>query len=266
MSESTPVNRNVLSRTFAPFLSSIPPTTKVLIIPIASIACGKTTLGRYIKLLFSTGHIQSDDTRRSFKYAVMDSLEHNQIVYADKNNHLGMHRREISKIFKEKFVDGIVVAVDWGITREMLDEVLPIAMKRVEDRGENHQTLTPGSCDYASIIKMFVTQREPLDLESEPDSLIDYVIDLKILNTPRENLAMVANKLGWPQPSEDELTATEDLVKQIKETPNPIGNVRANGFRERGRGKEYRGRSEGYRSRGDGWRGGRNEGREDQGY
>ncbi|KAJ3091591.1 hypothetical protein HK102_014140 [Quaeritorhiza haematococci] len=189
---------------------------KTLILPIAVIGAGKTTLGLLLNHLFGSGHIQSDNitAKRAgpvFERTVIDEFRSRDVVYADKNNHLGMHRQNITKAFKAKYPNGFVLALDWQIEKERSDDVINIAAERVEQRGENHQSLTPQrTSDYIGVIHSFTVGREPLNLSSPADRLIDQVVPLRITNHPYQNLEAVCKAMGWEVPSHDTF---EDVMK-----------------------------------------------------
>ncbi|KAJ3125674.1 hypothetical protein HK098_008334 [Nowakowskiella sp. JEL0407] len=220
---SLPPNKNMLARDLSSLHFSVNSSQKLLLLPIASIACGKSTLGRLLCTLFPiVHHIQSDDTGRAFKHIVMNQFKTHQIIYADKNNHLKQHRREICQLFRKSYPDGIVLALDWNVTptQESMDRIGAIAKARVEERGENHQTLTPMKSDYMKVIRMFIMQRDVVDLETEDDGEINYVLDLDIENDPKGNLRLLLNALKWEQPSEEGLLAAEEKVKKVVVLPN----------------------------------------------
>jgi tRNA ligase len=95
---------------------------KILLLPVAIIGAGKSTLARILCKLspVSFGHIQSDSMPRTnrathFINAVLESFETNQVVYADKNNHLFIHRQRLVQTFRKKYANGIVIALNWNL-------------------------------------------------------------------------------------------------------------------------------------------------------
>ncbi|KAI8801854.1 tRNA ligase kinase domain-containing protein [Cladochytrium replicatum] len=252
-------NPNVIARIETPLVST--EDQKILLIPIACIGCGKSTLGALLHLLFGVGHVQNDDIteRGGFEPAVMRLFaEGNRVVFADRNNHLAMHRAKLTEAFRSVYPNGRIVAVDWNVERRDMDEVLDIAAGRVEARGENHQSLTPGRTEgFRGIIRNFIASRHPLDLERPEDSRIERIIDLDIVNTPRQNLEEVCRVLGWEGSTDEEFDTAYKTVAEKKVTV--FKHVEGNGGRGRGRGQGWRGRGGPYLPRGSdngkGWRG-----------
>ncbi|RPB25804.1 hypothetical protein L211DRAFT_847590 [Terfezia boudieri ATCC MYA-4762] len=74
---------------------------KLVLVPIASIGCGKTTLAIALSRLFKWGHIQNDNlpggSKRpvQFARAIVDSLKTSQAAIADRNNHQKHERKQI---------------------------------------------------------------------------------------------------------------------------------------------------------------------------
>ena len=114
-------------------------TNKILILPIACIGAGKTTLARILKNLYpNVEHIQSDNIlakrRGAFEREVMAAFDNNDVVIADKNNHMSMHRDEITKEFKWRYPEGRIIALDWEIEKMDRNECVRIAADRVLQR------------------------------------------------------------------------------------------------------------------------------------
>ena len=111
---------------------------KMLIFPVAIIGAGKSTLAKILMQIspVTIGHVQSDNMPRSntanhFLKAVMDSFKVHRIVYADKNNHLSIHRAKLATAFRQKYTNGIVIALDWQVERHDQTQTLEFCKKRV---------------------------------------------------------------------------------------------------------------------------------------
>ncbi|KAJ3161230.1 hypothetical protein HDU88_007403 [Geranomyces variabilis] len=204
--------------------------SKTLVIPVATIGAGKTLLGRTLTRLYPNlvGHIQNDDitakkAAQVFERKIMQEFETKDIVYADKNNHLFQHRKNISEAFKERYPAGRIVALDWQVAqavKEMgMDGVLDFTEKRVAIRGENHQSLTPARTgDVRGVIRMFLAQRDPLNPGKGPDALIDKAIPVALRESPKDVLFRVIRGLGLPEPSDKEYAAAAEAASQHVET------------------------------------------------
>jgi tRNA ligase len=81
---------------------------KVLIMPCAIIASGKSTLAKELLRIHGAelfAHIQSDDIKAKrpapiFEEKVIKAFETHEYVFADKNNHLLQHRSKLTQEFK----------------------------------------------------------------------------------------------------------------------------------------------------------------------
>ena len=88
---------------------------KILILPVSIIGSGKTTLAKVLSNVcpYSFCHIQNDNmprkfTAKHFLSHVLKAFETHQVVFADKNNHLGMHREKIAQLFLERYPNGFI--------------------------------------------------------------------------------------------------------------------------------------------------------------
>ncbi|GAO17749.1 hypothetical protein UVI_02033510 [Ustilaginoidea virens] len=81
-------------------------TADVILCPIATIGCGKTTIALAMSQLFGWGHVQNDDIAGKgrpprFTKAVLDQLRDHPVVFADRNN--------ATKVERKQFIsDGVV--------------------------------------------------------------------------------------------------------------------------------------------------------------
>ncbi|KAJ1674804.1 trna ligase [Spiromyces aspiralis] len=181
---------------------SLPREEKVLIVPIATIACGKTTLALVLSELFGFGHVQNDNItakkrgREAFHKAIIDELEAKQVVFADRNNHLGELRETLAVAIKNEFPSCRIIALYWDHSGASTDAVLKTAVARVRQRGEFHQSLTPKTNpNFDRIILKFLRDFEPLDQDSHSDGLIDDVIELHPLNDIHKNIQIAIDEL-----------------------------------------------------------------------
>ncbi|KAK3805960.1 MAG: RNA ligase-domain-containing protein, partial [Linnemannia elongata] len=169
---------------------------RTVIIPIATIGCGKTTVSVALSKLFGWGHVSSDDfhhyrktSGQQFMKAVVSTLKDHMVVIADRNNHEFSHRQRIMETVKAVYPKTRFVALYWSHEETPISTVRDIEIERVKNRGANHQNMTPEFCpDYEFIIQRFLRTFEPLNPMVAPDSGFSYVIE----NTPgEESLAIV---------------------------------------------------------------------------
>ncbi|KAJ2412542.1 trna ligase [Coemansia sp. RSA 2530] len=175
---------------------------KTLIMPVASIGCGKTTVSLALGELFGFGHVQNDDItakknpRQVFHNSILKQFDDHEFVIADRNNHLPMLRESLTSGIREELPNCRIVALYWNHEGVSADKILKKTSAWVVQRGEAHQSLTPKRTPkYRSVMNNFVTSFAPLDLESKDDRLIDDVIELDPMADSKENLCAVVNGL-----------------------------------------------------------------------
>ena len=184
----------------------------ILLVPIATIGCGKTTIALALVKLFGWGHIQNDNIQgkgnrpQRFVLALTNTMAANKVVIADRNNHQKRERaqiiEDISKIIPQtKFVALHYVHEPKG---PMLNSIRKVTQTRVLDRGDNHQTIQAGSKGQAEIVGImegFLQRFQGCDTSHDPDSSFDEVIDLDVAASSLENLETVITHLYNAYPS-----------------------------------------------------------------
>ncbi|KAL3460733.1 fungal tRNA ligase phosphodiesterase domain-containing protein [Aspergillus heterothallicus] len=192
-------------------------TRDVILVPIASIGCGKTTVALALVKLFGWGHIQNDNIPKqkskpkAFAAGVLNQLLDKPVVIADRNNHQRREREQIMKDVTDGTPHARFVALHYVHEPKdmMLPEIREVTRKRVLERGDNHQTIRAGTKDSGEVIGImegFLSRFEAVDPDREPDMSFDEVIDLDVTASSRENLEKVVNALHSAYPQ---------LVKQV---------------------------------------------------
>ncbi|KAF9926243.1 hypothetical protein FBU30_004138 [Linnemannia zychae] len=172
---------------------------RTVIIPIATIGCGKTTVSVALSKLFGWSHVSSDDFHhyrktagQQFMKAVVKALKDHTVVIADRNNHEFQHRRKLMETVKATYPKTRFVALYWSHEEVPLDTVRHLEIERVKNRGPNHQSMTPEFCpEYEFIIQRFLRTFEPLNPMIEPDSGFSNVIE----NTPGEESLVIVERV-----------------------------------------------------------------------
>lgn len=203
-------------------------TKNVVLVPIASIGCGKTTVSLALARLFGWGHIQNDNIpkqknrQKKFALELTNSLAAHPVVIADRNNHQRRERQQIMDDVLPIIPEARFVALQYvhEPKNQLLDEIREVTRKRVLERGDNHQTIRAGSKsteDIIGIMEGFLHRFEAVDKDREPDDNFDEVIDLDISSSSRENLEKIVSQLhsAYPKivprvPSPEELDAAID--------------------------------------------------------
>ncbi len=211
----------------------------VVLLPVASIGCGKTTVAVALTKLFAWGHVQNDNITgktgrpKQFTTQVCNMLAGHPVCIADRNNHQKRERKQIIDDTRQIIPDAQFVALQYvhDPKPEKLPAIRKITQDRIFARGDNHQTIQAGTKsrhEITMIMDGFLTRFQPVDRYSEPDSDFEEVIDLDVLADSRQNLETVVVSLHdlYPNlvpniPREEELdhaieSALNDYSPDIK--------------------------------------------------
>ncbi|KAL8672160.1 MAG: hypothetical protein Q9168_003359 [Polycauliona sp. 1 TL-2023] len=178
----------------------------VVLVPVASIGCGKTTVAVALTKLFEWGHIQNDNITgkqnrpRQFANQITTNLAIHPVMIADRNNHQKRERKQLMDDVSSVVRDARFIALHYvhDPKTEMLPSIRKITQKRVLERGDNHQTIQANSKGPKAIIEImegFLARFEPLNPNSSPDDGFDEIINLDVASSSRENLETVVNAL-----------------------------------------------------------------------
>lgn len=198
----------------------------VVLVPVATIGCGKTTLSLALCKLFGWGHIQNDNITKkpkpiNFARGVCDGLTEYPVMVADRNNHQRRERKQIMDDVSRIVPDAKFVALHYVHDRGNYDQIRAAMRNRVLSRGDNHQTIHAGSKgqdEIVSIMEGFMHRFEPVNTERDPDDNFDHVIDLDVTSSSRENLETVVAYLNSTYPKLfGAMPTAEDLDRAIEE-------------------------------------------------
>ncbi|KAL8698077.1 MAG: hypothetical protein Q9201_006771 [Fulgogasparrea decipioides] len=178
----------------------------VVLVPIASIGCGKTTVAVALTKLFEWGHVQNDNITgqknrpKQFVTQICNTLAQHPVMIADRNNHQKRERKQLIEDVAQIIPDAHFIALHYvhDPKPKMLPSIRKVTQQRVLDRGDNHQTIQAGSKsqkDIIGIMEGFLSRFEPVDPSSSPDSDFDEIINLDVAASSRENLETVVNAL-----------------------------------------------------------------------
>lgn len=181
-------------------------TNNVVLVPVATIGCGKTTLAVALTKLFGWGHVQNDNIigqrgrPKQFAIQICNSLAEHPVLIADRNNHQQRERQQIMDDIQKIIPDAHFVALHYvhDPKSEMLPEIRKVTRERVLARGDNHQTIQAGTKPQGDIITImdgFLSRFEPLNPHEDPDNGFDQIINLDVVASSRENLDRVVNSL-----------------------------------------------------------------------
>lgn len=208
--------------------------TKTLLVPIATPGCGKTSVALVLTRLFGFGHIQNDNITvkkgapKVFIAEIKKALKQTDVVIADKNNHEFQHRSLILPAIKKEFAHCRFVAMYFP-HEEPLSEVFAITNRRVKERGDNHQSLTPVNPDLDNIMWRFLKAFDPLDSNSGDDGLFDEVIQLPIANSIEANVKICIDRLvpllGLKRPTDQNVTEALAILDDYKPSIRKVVNA-----------------------------------------
>lgn len=176
---------------------------KVVLCPVATIGCGKTTIAYALTQLFQWGHVQNDDISGKgrpprFAKAIVDSLKSHKVVFADRNNAQKHERKQIITDLKLDIPEVKLVCLHFVHNAEDIGAIRDTTRKRVMDRGDNHQTIHAATDEskYMKVMDGFFERFEACNPASRPDNGFDLVIKLDPTAGSRVNLETVISGLN----------------------------------------------------------------------
>ena len=205
---------------------------KVILVPVASIGCGKTTVAIALTRLFGWGHVQNDNITvtkgkpRQFATQVCNGLAAHPAMIADRNNHQERERKQLMDDVRAVVPDARFVALHYrhDPKGEKLPLIRKVTQERVLERGDNHQTIhaaKKSSGEIINIMEGFLHRFQPVDPSHEPDDGFDEIIDLDVAASSRENLETVVNALHQSFPKfVKEVPSSEEFDKAIEAAMN----------------------------------------------
>ncbi|KAI1334297.1 tRNA ligase [Xylariaceae sp. FL0016] len=217
----------------------------IVLVPIATIGCGKTTVGIALTHLFGWGIIQNDNIQGKQRpvqmtQAVLKLLMAYPVVISDRNNSEARERKQIIQDTKMQHQDARLVALNFA--HGDMDEVRRVTRERVLKRGDNHQTIQAASDEkkVVGIMENFLSRFQPCDPERSPDDGFDLVIDLDPTAGCRVNVETVVKELHRKYPllikdmpnaeaiEEASKAAIEDYKPDLKHTIPDRSNKKGN--------------------------------------
>ena len=214
-------------------------TKKILIIPVAVPGVGKSTICRILSKLMSATIIENDNLNKKnqdFTKCIVESLLYNSIVIADRNNHTINQRKQLVESCKSRFPDIKIWILEWIIPsvkdNNKMNEIKQILYERVENRGENHQTLTPKTKNYKEIIDSFLEKRTDVEYDfktSHYENTNISLVRLQVRDSIATNIRIICDELEvFPQSGDDIQRFIDDSLYYT--IPKSIINVRYWGF------------------------------------
>lgn len=204
------------------------PARNIVLVPIATIGCGKTTVATALVRLFGFGHVQNDNIQGSknranrFALQITNAMADRAAVIADRNNHQFRERQQIIDDILKIIPEATFVALHYvhHPKERMVPEIRKITTRRVLDRGDNHQTIhatSKGEAEILGIMDGFLNRFQPLDASRDPDASFDQIINLDVAASPEEQLETVVTHLynAYPSLFSDEMPTHQDMVDAV---------------------------------------------------
>ena len=200
----------------------------IVLVPIATLGCGKTTISGALVKLFGFGHVQNDNIEGKanrparFAMGVTTAMGTHKAVIADRNNHQRRERKQIMDDVSKVVPDCRFVALHYVHEPKdrYLDDIRRITRKRILDRGDNHQTIhaaSKGEGEILGIMEGFLARFQGCDTSIDPDKNFDEVINLDVTSSSLENLETVISHLYnvYPKLLPAELPTQKDMDDAI---------------------------------------------------
>ncbi|EME50251.1 hypothetical protein DOTSEDRAFT_68956 [Dothistroma septosporum NZE10] len=203
----------------------------IMLVPVATIGCGKTTVALALCKLFGWGHIQNDNITvkrakpQAFAQACTQQLVEHSAMVADRNNHQRRERRQLIEDVQKIVPNTRFVALHFVHDRGNYDNIRAALQDRVLSRGDNHQTIhtSKGAGEIIGIMEGFLHRFEPVNPEVEPDDGFDTVIDLDPISSSRQNLETVISRLYTEYPKlfgDQDMPTSDDMDAAIEAALN----------------------------------------------
>lgn len=204
-------------------------TKDVILVPAATIGCGKTTVALGLCKLFGWGHVQNDNITvkkgkpQAFATACVNALSESSAMVADRNNHQKRERKQIIDDVLKVVPNARMVCLHF--VHDDYEKVRQVTRDRVLTRGDNHQTIhtSKGSEEIIGIMEGFMQRFEPVNKEMQPDDGFDLVIDLDVSSSSRDNLETVISKMYEEYPKlfgDQEMPTSDDMDAAIQAALN----------------------------------------------
>jgi tRNA ligase len=198
-------------------------TGNVVLVPIATLGCGKTTIAIALSHLFGWGHVQNDNITGKarpprFTKEVLNQLADHPVVFADRNNAMRHERTQIIGDINQQAPTVRLVCLNFAHTPETISKIRQVTQERVFARGDNHQTIQAATDKnkVVGIMEGFIARFEAMNPFAKPDDGFNNVIELDPTAESRQNLETVIAQLHDLYPKLfGEMPSSEDLDEAI---------------------------------------------------
>lgn len=209
---------------------------KYVILPVATIGCGKTTVFHILKSIFPNwAHIQNDDISNTSKLKIVDrtlqGLKDHDVVMFDRNNSGLNERDQFFLDFSKKrdyylADDAPVKFICLNFIHDISDDDLwNLTKSRVFARGDNHQSIKSDMDPQTTIkvMKSFIGRFRPVNPKRSPDSQFDKIIDLQLgKDTSLTNAKLIIDTLNqeFPELIKNQIPSDYELKQSFEQALN----------------------------------------------
>ncbi|KAJ2607756.1 trna ligase [Coemansia sp. RSA 1804] len=195
---------------------------KILIMPVATRGCGKTTVSRALSKLFGFGHVKYDNIKAknmpsSFCRAVLNEFDSHQFIIADGNNHTPDIRKKLRDSTVEELPGCRVIALYWDHDNASHDDILETTLARVVDSDEDSSTASRHKHKAHTTMRGIMAAFTSIDPESESEAAFDDVVELDPLAESSANIRTVVNRLCEVFPDELKRPSEKEIDAAIEE-------------------------------------------------
>ncbi|ANB13432.1 tRNA ligase [Sugiyamaella lignohabitans] len=192
-----------------------------VVVPVATIGCGKTTIGKALNRLYGWPIIQNDDIpldasdrKGLYIQTILRSLKSQYecstrdgtsplVVYAERNNHLPRERDQLIFDINSQLArySASVKYICLLFDHSDVNRLNAITAPRVLGRGDNHKTVQKSVMGESAILDMmqgFQARFESRGLDGQFDSIINLFV--RHPNSSRTNLDIVTRELSVKYP------------------------------------------------------------------
>ncbi|KAJ8481051.1 hypothetical protein ONZ51_g6278 [Trametes cubensis] len=203
---------------------------KVIIVPVAIPGVGKTTIAVALSYLFGFAHVQSDDIQAKkaapiFLKNVTEALKTNDVVIADKNNHIKQHRDQLREVAQKFTPPARLLALNWSLDLPH-STIHRICGDRIVQRGDRHQSLIadPSEKTHETVLWMFLNQAQELT-DAEADVVVTMDIEENLEDALTRAVDACVKFLGVERPDQEKLFQALAVARQYE--PAKKGNKAA---------------------------------------
>ncbi|CAD6506346.1 BgTH12-07272 [Blumeria graminis f. sp. triticale] len=174
----------------------------IILVPISTIGCGKTTVSLSLSFLFGWGYVRNntiEGRNRPHKFAekVLEVLTKKPVVFADRNNVQKFQRNQLILHISRKKPQARMIALNFVNNEASFENIRKVTQARILPRIDNNLRSDTGlQKDRAvDIMDSFIERFQKLDVLDWPDCNFDAVINLNPTLDSRANLEILVEEL-----------------------------------------------------------------------